>query len=206
MVLKEAFRYQNYLGSLIDSARSYLNYTDNVTSKKQEHYRKKSNPEANDEVIEVPKRSELEYTPNQIVDFLINILSEKEKLSIAIDSAKNTAQINIDSSIAMNKQKRTVINSLTTIANLKANERVTKGSDYKFNQEGNQVPYYYDIKEVTTIDFDRNKVKAIIKKLRNETDDISNTIDKLQVEIEVEYSPIYDLNDSFEDALEIFCK
>jgi hypothetical protein len=204
MVLKEAFRYQNYLGTLINNASSYLSSTDNVTTKKQEHLRSKVNNEAEDETIEVPKRSDLEYTPNQVIDFLIDVLSEKEKLSDAIDKAKNTSIINIDSSIAINKQKQNVATILSRIADLKSNEKITRGSGYKFNQEGNQIAYYYDVKEVTAIDFDRNKVKGIIKKLRGESDSTSNTLDKLQVEIDVQYSPVYDLNDSFEDALYIF--
>jgi hypothetical protein len=206
MVLKEAFRYQNYLGTLINNATSYLSNIDNVTKKKQEHLRNKSNPDAEDETMDVPKKSELEYTPNQIIDFMVNVLSEKEKLSNAIDIAKATAKINIDSSIANNKQKQNITYTLSRIADLKANEKITRGTGYRFNQEGNQVPYYYDVKEITTIDFDRNKVKAIIKKLRGESDDTSNTLDKLQVEIDVEYSPVYDLNDSFEDCLDIFTR
>lgn len=204
MVLKEAFRYQNYLGTLIDGAISYLSSTDNVTKKKQEHFRSKVNAEAEDEIVEVPKKSDLEYTPNQIIEFLTDVLSEKEILSRAIDVAKSTATINIDSSIAINKQKQAVAAVLSRIADLKANEKFTKGSAYKFNQEGNQVPYYYDIKEITTIDFDRKKVKAIIKKLLKESDDTSNMLDKLQVEVDVDYSPTYDINDSFEDALYTF--
>lgn len=204
MVLKEAFRYQNYLGNLINSASSYLGSTENVTKKKQEHLRSKVNAEAVDETIEVPKKSDLEYAPNQIIDFLVKVLTEKEKLSNAIDTAKNSATLNIDSSIAINKQKQNIATVLSRIADLKPNERISKGSGYKFNQEGNQVPYYYDVKEITTIDFDRNKVKAIIKKLRGESDETSNLLDKLQVEIDVNYSPIWDINDSFEDALSTF--
>lgn len=204
MVLKEAFRYQNYLGTLINNASLYLSSIDNVTTKKQEHFRSKVNPESEDETIEVPKRSELEFTPNQIIDFLVNVLDEKEKLTKAIDAAKNTAKVNIDSAVAINKQKQNIFTILSRISDLKANDKITKGTGYRFNQEGNQVAYYYDVKEITTIDFDRNKVKGIIKKLRKEADETSNTLDKLQVEIEVAYSPIYDLNDSFEDALNTF--
>lgn len=204
MVLKEAFRYQNYLGSLINNASLYLCDVDNVTKKKQEHLRSKVNSEANDETIDISKKSDLECTPNQVIDFMINVLAEKEKLTNAIDDAKNKASINIDSSVAINKQKQNVVAILSRIANLKANEKITKGAGYKFNQEGNQTVYYYDVKEVTTIDFDRNKVKAIIKKLRKETDETSSLIDKLQIEIDVDYNPIYDVNDSFEDSLQTF--
>ena len=201
MILKEAFRYQNYLNGLLSSAEGYLYYTDNVTNKKQEHLRKLINPDAENETINLPKRSDIEHEPNEIIAFAIDILNEKEKLSKAIDKAKASSEINIDSSVAINKQKQNFISVLNQISNIKSSEKVVKGTAYKFNADGNQVPYNYDIKEVTTIDFDRNKVKGIIKKLRNESDEVSNILDKIQIELDVNYSPIYDLNDSFEDAL-----
>jgi hypothetical protein len=204
MILKEAFRYQNYLGTLINSAISYLSYADNVTIKTQEHLRNKVNSDAENETVIIPKKIDLEFTPNQIIDFLLNVLSEKELLSMAIDDAKLKTEINMDSSISINKQKQSVAEVLSRIVSIKANEKTVRGSGYKFNLEGNQVNYAYEINEITQIDFDRNKVKSVIKKLRNESDEVSTKLDKLQVEINVVYSPIYDLQDSFEDALDIF--
>lgn len=204
MILKEAFTYQNYLSNLIEDCISYLTSGGNITKTKQEHLRTKSKPDANDEVIELPKGTDVNATPNQVIEFMIDITREKESLSKAINDAKLNADINIDSAIDINKNKQRVANILDIISNIKPSERVVRGSDYTFNADGNQVKYFYNIKEITTIDFNRNRVRDIAKRLRKESNETSNEIDKLQVTLEVSYSPIYDINDTFEESLEIF--
>ena len=204
MILKEAFRYQNYLSRLIDEAIDYLTTTSNVTITKQEHLKSKSNSDAEDEVVIVDKCSDIEYKPNQVIDFLLDVLNEKEKLSDAINKAKLNTEINIDSSIAINKEKQRIISIFDRLSKIRSGERIRNDSDYKFNAEGNQVSYYYEVKETTTIDFDRNKVKGIVKRLRRESDNISNELDRVQVTLDVNYSPTYEINDDFEDSLEMF--
>ena len=204
MILKEAFRYQNYLSRLIGEAIDYLTTTSNVVITKQEHLKSKSNSDAEDEVVIADKYSDIEYKPNQVIDFLLDVLNEKEKLSDAINKAKLNTEINIDSSIAINKEKQHIASIFDRLAKTKSGERIRNDSDYKFNAEGNQVSYYYEVKETTTIDFDRNKVKGIVKRLRRESDNTSNELDKIQVILEVGYSPTYEINDDFEDSLEIF--
>ena len=81
---------------------------------------------------------------------------------------------------------------------------MVKAYGYKFNTVGDQVQYTYDVKEVTTIDFDRNKVKGLGKRLIEEADKVSAQVDKLMVELNVEYSPEFSVNDSFEDAVTQF--
>lgn len=203
MVLKEAFRMQNYLDSLLSTAKSYL-MTDNVVSKKQEHLRTKSNADAENETVEVPKSIIFEnenITPITVIDLVMDILTEKEKLTDAITIAKASTEINIDSSISLNKTRQQISDVLTVLSNKKASEKVISGKAYKFNADGEQVPYYYDINEVTTIDYDRNKVKAIVKKLTKDCDNVSAKIDIINVTTEVDYVPKYEIGDSFEDCL-----
>ena len=204
MILKEAFRYQNYLSRLIGEAIDYLTTTSNVVITKQEHLKSKSNADAEDEVVIADKYSDIEYKPNQVIDFLLDVLNEKEKLSDAINKAKLNTEINIDSSIAINKEKQRITSIFDRLSKTKSGEKIRNDSDYKFNAEGNQVSYYYEVKETTTIDFDRNKVKGIVKRLRRESDNTSNELDRVQVTLEVDYSPTYEINDDFEDSLEIF--
>lgn len=71
----------------------------------------------------------------------------------------------------------------------------------KFNGEGNQTTYTYDIKEITTIDFDRNKVKAIASRLRRELDETSTEIDKMMLETSVYYVSIFEIGDDLEEAV-----
>ena len=49
---------------------------------------------------------------------------------------------------------------------MKSCEKTIAGKGYKFNVNNEQVPYIYDVVEKTTIDFDRNTVKALIKNIQ----------------------------------------
>lgn len=201
MVLKEAYRYQNFLNSLIATAEGYLLKRDFVTKTKQTHNRKKVNPDAQDETIEVRNSYNVDFTPMQLVDFISKALGERQKLSDAIVEAKRSAEIDIDSSIAMNKDKQGYLKILSSMAKLKSDESVSRGTGYKFNADGDQVSYYYEIDNVTTIDYDRNDIRSLIKKLQKETDDVSVKLDVIQSTTEVNYDPIWDLSDTLEDVV-----
>lgn len=201
MILKEAYRYQNYLQRLINEARNYLVKSDFTTTTKQTHYRSKANSADNDESLVVDKPYEVEFTPNDIIGFVMDAISEKEKLSKAISKAKKNADIDLDISGSMNKTKQEYISILTVLEKTKSKKNTKTGSGYKFNVNGDQVPYYYEIEEVVTIDFDRNKVKDLIKKLRRETDEVSQDMDKALVTVEVDYAPRWDVDTPLEDVI-----
>lgn len=204
MYLKEAFRYQNYLNELISATTSYLNGGQYTTKTVQEHLRKKANPDAENETIDLSAERALAYTANQMVDFLQHLIDEKQKLTKAISEAKKGCSIDIDAEVANNRIRQSVAATLSRMGNMKPSERMTRAYAYKFNAEGNQVQYAYEVKEVTTIDFDRNKVKGISNKLIQCADEASTAIDKAMVELAVDYNPNYSVNDSFEDAIEQF--
>ena len=88
MYLKEAFRYQNFLGALIDKTTMLLSNRDYITKTTQEHLRKKVNPDAEDETIEVKIECPYECSNNQLIQFLSHIMVEKEKLTAAISAAR----------------------------------------------------------------------------------------------------------------------
>lgn len=202
MNLKESYRYSNYLDRLLNTAYNYLRNKGFVTTTKQNHLRSKANSEAIDEVVNVQKPYDIDFTPNNVIDFVIKVLVEKNLLTDAIAKAKSDTEINIDNAIAMNKKKHEFISALNTIVNLKSSDKVTQGVDYKFNQQdGNQIRYYYNIEETTTIDFDRNDVKALIKKYSKECDDISAKLDAIEINTIVNHTPLYDITDTFEDLV-----
>jgi len=204
MNIKEAFRYQNFLDKLLSTTTDYLSYDSNVTKTTQEHLRKKANPDAEDETLDVTKDREIDCSVNTLVDFCQSIITEKENLGKAIDVAKSDCGLDIDNSVAINKKKQDVARIFSRMSNIKAKEKIKEGTAYKFNVEGNQTIYNYDVKEVSVIDFDRNKVRAIAKKLLKESDEVSANLDKIMVDKEVKYTPEYDVNDTYEDVLEQF--
>ena len=201
MNLKESYRYANFLDRILATAYTYLNNKGFITSTKQNHLRSKANPDATDEIIEVQKPYDVDFTPNNVIDFVVKVLNEKESLANAIAIAKANTEINIDNAIAMNKKKQGFVSVLNGMVGLKPNTSTISGSGYKFNQEGNQVKYYYDIEQTTTIDFNRNDVKALIKKYNRICDEVSAKLDSIEITTEVDHTPLFDINDTFEDLI-----
>ena len=202
MNLKESYRYANHLDTLLNTAYRYLQNKGFITTTKQNHLRSKANSEAIDEIVEVQKPYDVDFTPNDVIDFVVGVITEKELLADAIAKAKTGTEINIDNAVAMNKKKQAFVSVLNGIVNIKPSEKTTQGTDYKFNQQdGNQIRYYYNIEETTTINFDRNDVKSLIKKYSKECDDISAKLDAIEINTIVEHTQKYDINDTFEDLV-----
>ena len=207
MNLKESFRLQNKIDGFINECKSYLYNQSNTTQVKETHNRKKSNPEADNEEMIVEKSStyNVEVTPNDIIKFAMYLIEVKKELSNTISLTKNMAcAINIDDGVALNKRRQDLISLFNNLSNMKSYETTTQGRDYKFNVAGDQVPYTYEVKKVTTIDFDRNLVKSFIKKLSLECDEVSNTIDSEMINCKVMFESNIDVNDTFEDVLDKF--
>ena len=201
MNLKESYRYANYLDSLLRRAYSYLNSNGFVTTTVEEHLRSKSNPDVDDERIEVKSPYDVEFTPNDVINFVVKVLNEKEKLSDAIAKAKSTTEIDIDNAVAMNKKKQQFVGVLNEIADIKPSETKTTGKAYKFDINGEQKPYIYDVNRKTSINFDRNDVRKLVKKYLKETDEISSKLDLIEITTQVDIEPRFDVNDKFEELV-----
>lgn len=201
MNLKESYRYANYLDGLLSTAYTYLRNKGFVTTTVEEHLRKQSNPDVENETIEVQKPFDVEFSPNDVIDFVVKVITEKEKLSDAIAKAKNTTDINIDNAISMNKKKQVFVSVLNGIADIKPSEIKTTSKSYKFDINGEQKPYVYDVNRKTSINFDRNDVRNLIKKYLKETDEISAKLDLIEITTQVDFTPTWDVNEKFEELV-----
>lgn len=201
MNLKESYRYANYLDRLLITADTYLRNKGFVTTTEQNHLRSKANPDAQDEKIAVQKPYDVNFKPNDIIDFVVKVINEKENLFSAIADAKTRTEINIDNAVALNKKKQSFVNTLNSIVSIKPNETQSMGKDYKFDINNEQKPYSYQIISKTSIDFDRNSVKGLIKKYNKECDEISSKLDEIEITTQVNFIPLFDVNDSFEDLV-----
>lgn len=201
MILKEAFRYQNYLTSLFVQAESYLSREDFITTTTQKHNRTMVNPDAQDEDIIVPKVFNVDYKPNDLIDFVVKLIDEKQKLSNAITEAKKSLDMDIDAAMNMNKTKQDFISVLRRMAVIKPFESDKEGTSYKFNNDGDQVLYRYPVKEVKTIDYNRNTVKGLISKYKSETDLVSTERDRIDIMTDVDYTPVWEVDTPLEDIL-----
>ena len=201
MNLKESYRYANYLDDLLSTAYTYLRNKGFVTTIVEEHLRKQSNPDVENETIEVQKPFDVEFKPNDVIDFVVKVIEEKDKLSDAIAESKSTTEINIDNAISMNKKKQGFVSVLNSIADIKPSEIKTTSKSYKFDINGEQKPYVYDVNRKTSIDFNRTDVRNLIKKYLKETDEISAKLDLIEITTQVDFIPKWDINDKFEELV-----
>ena len=201
MKLKEAYRYQNKLSSLISSSDDYLSRKANITKITETHFKSKANSDVEDEVKDICERK-IDISPNIVVDLIFDLIKEKNEVSEAISKAKRENKEDIDLLIEKNKNLQKLAHTYKSLANVKASEKMKESRAYKFNGEGNQVPYIYETKEVVSIDYNRDKVRKMQKKLETESNETSMLIESLQLSMEVNHTPKYDICDSFEDILE----
>ena len=200
MNLRESFQYMNFLDGKLEDIEWKLRDTKNVVTIKETHMKSVSNPNFQDEdkIIE----PDIEFEAVQLIDFMDTIMKEKAELSKAIHEAKNKAEVNLDHAISLNKAKQKQALILKRLIDLKTKEDEKRETAYMINNEGNQVPFYYSVKSVATINYDRNKVKARYKAIKKECDEMSTLIDKIQINTEVVFDPKWDVSDTLEDMLE----
>lgn len=202
--LKNAFRYQNFLDSLFERITSYLNDNRNLVIVTQKHLKSKSNADAKDESVDASYSRKLDVDNNRMIAFLTTVLDEKHKVSLAIAKAKASSDFVLDAEISNNRSRQTAAHILTRVGAIKSSEEKSRGTDYKFNAEGNQTSYSYEIEQITTIDFDRNEVKKLARTLNDMSDTTSDLIEKALIDTIVDFEPRFNINDSFEDLAEEF--
>ena len=206
MNLKDAFRAQNKLQLVMNQAIEILEDHRNVLRVKTTHLRSKVMSDAPDAVVEGEAPSEYAGHANEIGAFLVEMMKEREQLSLAIRKAKGTLALDLDSESGLNRQRQALARTFREMTTLRNSEKTIPGGGlgYRFNGEGNQITYRCDARQVTTIDFDRNRFRALAAALGKESDERSMEMDKCLVNTEVDYVPPFDLNDSFDAILTDF--
>lgn len=208
MNLKEAFRFQNKLQSMMDEAQSILGSTANITKVQNTYLRKKVMPEAENETTIDAPATEYSEQITLVAEFLLHLLSEREKLSVAIFQAKAGLNLpaGLDGEVSLNSKRQEVAGLFRRMAGLRSSEVLIPngGTGYRFNNEGNQVSYRCDVKRVTTINFDRNKIRKMCGDLSKKADEVSAALDSVLVNTQVEYTVPFDVNDTFSEAFEAF--
>ena len=208
MNLKEAFRFQNKLQSMMDEAQSILGSTANITKVQNTYLRKKVMPEAENETTIDAPATEYSEQITLVAEFLLHLLSEREKLSVAIFQAKAGRNLpaGLDGEVSLNSKRQEVAGLFRRMAGLRSSEVLIPngGTGYRFNNEGNQVSYRCDVKRVTTINFDRNKIRKMCGDLSKKSDEVSAALDSVLVNTQVEYTVPFDVNDTFAEAFEEF--
>lgn len=206
MNMKDAFRFQNRIKSLMCEATSILQDRRNIVKVKTTHLRSQVLADTQDAVVEEAAPSEYAGHANEVTALLMFLMDEREKLSQAIHAAKSNLELDMDSEVGLNRQRQELAEVFRRMAALRNSERTIAGggSGFRFNGEGNQVSYRCDATQVTTIDFDRNKIRGMAAALSKKADEISVSLDRCLVNTEVTYEMPFDMNDSFEEILNDF--
>ena len=204
MNLKEAFRYQNKLQRLMDEAVNILSREGNVTRVENTALLHKVNPEVQDETTVEPFDSEYGNCATEVAVFLMYLLDERQKLSQAIRAAKQAMSMDFDGEVSLNAKRQEIAGLFRHMGELRSSEQLCPrgGVGYKFNTDGNQVSYRCDLKRVTTINFDRNKIRSFTTFLSKKADQVSGELDKQMVNTEVCYNAPFDVNDTFAQVLQ----
>ena len=208
MNLKEAFRFQNKLLSMMEEAQSILRSEQNITKVQNTYLRKKVMAEAEDETTMEQPSTEYSERITEMAVFLLYLLDEREKLSGAIQKTKSGLDLaaGLDGEIGLNSKRQEIAALFRRMVGVRASETLIPngGTGYRFNNEGNQVAYRCDVKRVVTINFDRNKIRKLCGDLSRKADETSNALDAALVNAQVEYTAPFDVNDTFAEAFEAF--
>lgn len=202
MNLKESFRYQNFLDSKLNEARYSIIDRNHALKVTKVHLKKKANPEADDitEVVEVE-----DFIPNDdVIKFMYWLVSERQKLTEAICAAKASLDFSLDAAIEANKFRQCTASAVKGMLKCAPSKKIEQGRDYKFNVEGNQTPYYYEIETSFEEAFNRDTAKKVVREMITSADKTSAEIDSAMINTIVDYTPVFDVNDSFEDVMAEF--
>lgn len=202
MNLKESFRYQNFLERVMSDAGSSIISREHSLSVVKKHLRSKADSEASD-VEEIVDCGEF-YKNDDVLSFMLFLIEEKEKLTTAIGRAKTTIGFDLDAAVETNKFRQALIYKTKMMLSHTASKKMERGTGYKFNAEGNQNQYFYDIEVEYSEAFDREAAKRLIKKISIESDKTSAEIDSAMINTQVDYAEPFNVNDSFNDAMEEF--
>ena len=196
MNLKEAFQAQNRISELLTYIGVYLSDEDNVMTVTEKHLRSKALAGQQDEAVDASRKGEEGFDIGGLLTIWQKLMQEKEALGLAIGKAKAGMDFNLDAAVDANKSRRAFLSTLQRMAARKSSHQLQKGEGkgYVFNNEGNQTAYFYDIDRILTIDYDRNRVRDMAKKLNREAEDISIKIDEALLTTKVDYTLEIDLS------------
>lgn len=202
MNLKESFRYQKFLDGLMRNAVANLQNPYHCLKTTKVHYRQAVNPDAADETEIV---DDGEFVHNDVMlAFMAHLIDVREALSVAISKAKQSIPFDADAAIETNKFRQMLNGAVRQMLRHTATKRKTKESDYKFDINGQQVPYRYDVEITTTERYDKVAAKDLMRSTIAKADEVSAAVDAAMINTAVEFDPPYDVNETFDDVLDIF--
>lgn len=213
MNLKEAASYGAFLNNMIIKSQRLANSEIYCRKTTEYHNINKTNPDGVNEVINIEQQDKMDIKCHMLIDLSKKLIEEKLYLNMAIEKAKSklfidwkedNKKLSLDNAISYNKQLRDLISSCDYLKNVKTVETKKMQYGYKFNVEGNQVPYQYEVITRQEIDFNKDAVLNLNKSLKEKTDRISILIDLAQTKDVIDFTPKFSKHDTIEEVVESF--
>lgn len=202
MNLKEAFRYSTFLADLIDKAGKEIDNRDNTRTVTRIYHMKDIDETLADktEVLTTPPAVSLD----KAISFMLHCIDERVLLSKAIADAKATCGIDIDGAVAANKVRQSAAKSINGMMYYKEKTVKTTANIYRTNVAGDQTKFVVNADEVYTLNYDKALAKKRYAKLMNDADATSAQIDAALVNTTVDFTPSFNVSDTFDDLIETF--
>ena len=203
MTLKESYSYQNFINTMILNCQSLLTNRTFVMTTTEIHNVRKAEPNGEDKIVTTPCNVRIDCKPMDIVNLLVKLLDEKDKLSTAISDVKKKTEIDIDKCMSMNKLRSQIIATFNKMANMESSENEVNGTGYRLNQtSGSQERFNYTIVKKTEINFDRKDIRALIKKYTKINKELSDKKDLIEIITNVDFVPAFEIDSTLEELVE----
>lgn len=207
--IKEAGRYANFLKANIELLQRCIVDQDLIYKVTETHLRSKVLKDAEDTIEIKDAEVVVDIKVEDGVFLLKKLIDEKMMLAKAIRKGKSSLYIDwevdgerlqLDEAVEYAKNLRECAQStLSYLATKKNEELIENGIGYMINKEGNQTQYFYDIKIIKQINYDRNIIKAQHKSILKKADKLSEEIDRVMIAKAIDYEMEYSFHDSLED-------
>ena len=188
-----------------------MDYATKIT---ENHLKSKAGEGLEDETVirEVDKTYDI--TTEEAIKLLDILMEKKALLSSAIENAKHNIKIEVnglemayDSAIEYNKSLRDiVIYKMNRLNRIKEGITKTSATAHRFNAEGNQTAYRYDVEVETKSLVDLQKTKKKEKAYRKLADEVSTKLDEAKLATKIDLDLGIELNDTLDDVIEAFLR
>ena len=192
---KEAEEYAALLERKWNKALEMLREAKDFYKITETHLRKKYNPDAEDEVIVVPKKNTLNATVMDVIGYVEDLIAEKEKVvSLFVKESKYTWE-------SSSKKVQSMLETLVSVNEVTVAENME--TDYKLNAKGEQIEYKYKLREKAELDYTHKEVLEELKKFNREVARLKRE-SSLKEEANIHFVPKYDKENTLADDLAVY--
>ena len=152
--------------------------------------------------------SEIQYGRELLIKIMDRALSERIEIAMAITKAKmkylEQTGMDIDAIASANKSRHIANEAVKSLCGIQPTVREVQngGIGYRFNVEGNQMPYKYDIRIESQPNVDKAYAVGWLRESQTIAEHLSNEIDRAYINTEVDFVPEFDIRISFDELIE----